>query len=705
MPRTTPPPGHTPLVALPVVSLDLETTGLDVTRDRVVQIGLVDLDGERLAENSAFETRIDPEIPMPAPAARITGLSDEDLAGAPRLAEILPDLAGRLSGRVLIGHHIAFDLAILRNEAARLGIVWRDPPCLDLAHLLAGLEPRLADLGFESVLGYLGVAIRGRHDALGDATMAAEGYQRLCPMLVKAGIRTLAEAQALTDRRPELRRREIEAGWHGGAGAEGPSGGTAPAPGRLDGIVFARRLREVMSAPPVHAAPQTSVTDAAATMIERRIGALLVGEPSLAPVGIVTERDLLKSLLADRRTGAAEATVAEIMSQPVESLGEDEFVYRALGRMDRLAVRHLAVTRPDGSAAGIISQRDLLMHRGRSEALIKDAVDTAASDADLAAAFAQVPAAADGLLQDGLDGLAIAGVVSRELRAATAQAAALALTRLAEDGQGSPPAPWCLLVLGSGGRGESLLGADQDNALVHGGSPEDDPWFAAFGAWIADSLDLAGVPRCTGGVMAANAEWRGTREDWRARVGHWLSRARPEDLLNIDIFFDMVPVAGAPELADGIRREAVAAASRNPPFLGLLARSLSGIVPRLGLFGGLPVEDGRFDVKRNGLLPLVSLARSLALADGIDAVSTPGRLAAVAERGRLGRADVEGLAELHRILMTALVGQQLRDLEAGIKVSNRVAAAALSKRDTTAIRDGLKRLAGIIGDIHGLMAR
>ncbi len=702
MPGTIPPPGHTPLVALPAVSLDLETTGLDVTRDRVIQIGLITLDHGSIIEEGTFETRIDPEISIPAPAARITGLSDADLAGAPRLAEAMPGLIRRLAGRVVIGHHIAFDLAVLRHEASRLGIAWHDPPSLDIAHLLAGLEPRLADLGFESVLAFLGITVRGRHDALGDATMAAEAYQALLPNLAGAGIRTLAQAQVLTERRPELRRREIEAGWHAGRREDGSSTAPASEPGRLDGIVFSRRLGEVMSAPPVFAAPETPVTDAAAILIERRIGALLVGEASGPPIGIVTERDLLASLVGRGYPGA---TVADVMSRPVASLPEDEFVYRAIGRMDRLGVRHLAVSRLGGSAAGIISQRDLLAHRGRSEALIKDSVDTAESDTELAAALAQVPSAAAGLLRDGLDGTSIARVVSRELRAGTARAAELALRRLSEENLGSAPAPWCVLVLGSGGRGESMLGADQDNALIHAGGPADDAWFAAFGERIADSLDIAGIPRCTGGVMAANAEWRGTRQAWRERVGDWLGRSRPEDLLNIDIFFDMVPVAGTLSLAEGLRQDAVAMAARNRPFLGLLAQSLSGITPKLGMFGGLPVEDGRFDVKRNGLLPLVSLARSLALADGSDALSTPDRLTHVADRGRLGQTDVEGLIELHRSLMTALVAQQLRDLLDGVKISNKVTVAALSKREITLIRDGLKRLAGIIGDIHGLMAR
>ena len=98
-----------------------------------------------------------------------------------------------------------------------------------------------------------------------------------------------------------------------------------------------------------------------------------------------------------------------------------------------------------------------------------------------------------------------------------------------------PAAPWCVLLLGSGGRGESLLSADQDNAIVHAGSEEDDAWFAALGSHLADLLDEAGVRRCQGGIMAANAEWRGSVPAWRERVAGWLRRSAPEDLLHVDI--------------------------------------------------------------------------------------------------------------------------------------------------------------------------
>ncbi len=111
-----------------------------------------------------------------------------------------------------------------------------------------------------------------------------------------------------------------------------------------------------------------------------------------------------------------------------------------------------------------------------------------------------------------------------------------------EQGRGGAPCRFAVLVLGSAGRGESLLALDQDNAIVfergEQGGPEDQ-WFEAMADRMNRLLHTAGVPLCKGGVMAKNAVWRGSLDAWRARVSGWLERSRPTDLLSVDTFFDL----------------------------------------------------------------------------------------------------------------------------------------------------------------------
>ena len=275
MPGARRPPSHTALAALPALALDLETTGLDVANDRIVQIGAVAMRGPMVLDEPRIDTRVNPGVPIPASSTRIHGLTDPEVADAPRLAEVIERLAETLSGRVVIGQNIRFDLAVLRHEAARIGVPWRDPPVLDVSHLAGALDRGLVDLGLESLANRFGVTIEARHDAFGDGLAAARIFIALLPRLREADVRTLGEAEAFAVRRPDLVRREVEAAWHSTPG-EAPDAPSLPLLVRIDSFLYLRRLDEVMSAPARSITPEVTLRAAA------RIMALLGAEDHTA---------------------------------------------------------------------------------------------------------------------------------------------------------------------------------------------------------------------------------------------------------------------------------------------------------------------------------------------------------------------------------------------------------------------------------------
>jgi hypothetical protein len=84
--------------------------------------------------------------------------------------------------------------------------------------------------------------------------------------------------------------------------------------------------------------------------------------------------------------------------------------------------------------------------------------------------------------------------------------------------------------------------------------------------------------------MAREPAWRGSVDTWRSRVGQWLTRSAPEDLLSVDIFFDATVVSGEVPLADGLIADARARAAGAPGFLKLLAASSPSAPASLGFF-------------------------------------------------------------------------------------------------------------------------
>ena len=456
---------------------------------------------------------------------------------------------------------------------------------------------------------------------------------------------------------------------------------------QLDSFPYRHRLSAVMTSPVASAPATLALGEAARRMDERNISSLLIdGDTPGQVVGIVTERDVLRAV-AQHGNAALALPLSAVMSTPVHSLPEASYVYLALGRMDRLGVRHLAVTGDDGRVVGIITARHLLRQRVGKALALGDQLAVALDAVGMGAVRRALPALARGLLAERVPVLDVAGVLSQVLRDLTARAAELALDEL-----GPAPAPWCVLVLGSAGRGETLLSADQDNALIHAGRSADNAWFAAFGQRINALLHDAGVPLCRGGVMAGNPAWRHDLAGWRATVEHWVSAARPEDLLSVDIFFDFHPVSGDPALAAELRAWVLQRAAASPGFLKNMAAELDNAQPPLDLLGRFRTEDGRVDLKLGGMWPVVAAARVLALRHGIAATGTAERLAALAAAGHLNETDAAGLGELHADCLGHMLDQQIADLDAGREPSPRVDIKRLSRLRSQRLRDALRRI-------------
>ena len=432
----------------------------------------------------------------------------------------------------------------------------------------------------------------------------------------------------------------------------------------------------------------------------------LRGQPTFPlDTGIVTERDILRALAA-HGAEALSMPVRQFMSAPLAVVPADAFMYRAFGRMNRLTVRHLGVVDEAGNIVGALSARDLLRFRVGEAIALGQEIDEAHDAHDLGAAWAKLPEVVTALLAEGVPVRDIAAVISRELGALTSQAAVIATARMHAAGYGGPPCRYAVAVLGSAGRGESLLALDQDNALVFAagapGGPED-LWFEQLGSHIADILHEVGVPYCKGGVMAKSPQWRGSLATWRDRIAAWIRHSQPEDLLSVDIFFDMRPVYGDGALCIELWREGFDAARGNATFAKLLAETAGTVVPALGLFGQFKTVDGRLDLKRAGLFGIVSAARVLAVRYHIVERATPARLAGVKALGIGGESDLDALIDAQAVFLDLLLAQQIADLEHGTPPSNAVAVKALSRRDRERLRTALEAVRHLDRLTHDLL--
>ena len=340
-------PGERPLLAVDAVVLDTETTGLDPARARIIQIGAVRIRSGRLAPGEVFDTLVDPREPIPPASTRIHGIDDREVAGAPTFAATVEALEQWLGDALVIGHAIGFDLAILKRETERLGRPWRKPRALDTRLLARIANPDLPDVSLEVLASWLGLEeITGRHTALGDARATAAIFLALVPRLRDKGIRTVAEAESASRRLTDAMDAQHRAGWVEIADAVRDAERSLA---RIDSYPYRHRVHEVMSAPLLTASPDEPLQAALDRMVDARVSSLIILPPGpdqprpAGEAGIVTERDILRAL-ARRGATALQEPVSTAMSKPIATVPADAFVYRAMGRMSRLGIRHLGAT-------------------------------------------------------------------------------------------------------------------------------------------------------------------------------------------------------------------------------------------------------------------------------------------------------------------------------------------------------------------------
>jgi CBS domain-containing protein len=676
----------TPLIALDAVVVDTETTGLDPRKSFIIELGAVRLVAGRIDPAQYFRSLVRPRESIPVKSTAIHGIDDGKVAAAPAFADVWPRFSSFVGDDVVIGHTLGFDLSVLQKECERNSISWKRPRGLDTQLLAQLAEPNLAGYSLEQLANWLGVELSGRHSALGDALTTARVFHALVPKLRDRGIRTLAEAMQACRSLSEALAMQRPAGWVDVADLPMREQAVRSLD-RFDSYPYRHRIRDVMSAPPQIIAADRPLTDALSRMIADRVSSLFVcpaGQESQAlaatEAGIITERDVLRAL-AIEDVDALRLPIDQFMSRPLAAIPAEAFVYRAIGRMQRLKVRHLGVVDNSGLVVGALSARDLLRLRASEAISLGDEIDQADNVHDLGKAWAKLPRVASSLLAEGVPSADIAAVISRELGALTRQTAVLAEQRMRADGRGEPPCAYSMAVLGSAGRGESLLAMDQDNALIfeHGepGGAED-RWFGEFAVHVADYLHEVGVPYCKGGVMAKNPQWRGSLATWRERVADWITRSDPADLLAVDIFFDMRGVHGANALAETLWRDAFDFAKGQAAFAKLLAEAAGELEPGLTFFGGINTEQGRIDLKKAGLFGVVTAARVLAIRHHILERSTPRRIAGVMGLQLGSEQDLEALAEAQMIFLSLILDQQIDDIEHGRPATNSVLVKRLS---------------------------
>lgn len=191
-------PMNPALAPEPLVFVDLETSGANFANDRIIEIGLLEVDGRGAREWSVL---VNPETPVSPFITGLTGIDDAMLSSAPPFRQLAPSLLEKLRGKLLVAHNARFDYGFLKCEFKRLGIDFRSPT-LCTVKLSRKLFPQHHRHNLDTLVARHGLSVAGsRHRALADARLLWDLWQCWHGQLAAE---TIQQAVANIVGRPEL---------------------------------------------------------------------------------------------------------------------------------------------------------------------------------------------------------------------------------------------------------------------------------------------------------------------------------------------------------------------------------------------------------------------------------------------------------------------------------------------------------------------
>jgi CBS domain-containing protein len=453
-----------------------------------------------------------------------------------------------------------------------------------------------------------------------------------------------------------------------------------PVPHRMSASITTIMSRDVLTV-----SPSSSIREVATAMSHRRVSSAVVwADDGLQ--GIVTDRDLRVRCLAEGLS--AQCPISDIMTSNPNCLDQSASVFDVTLMMTQSGIHHVPVV-DSGKLVGMITTSDLMLSKQDDPVYLVTHIGRQNSIASIQAMLGDLPSLMVSWSRSGMR----AQHVSR-LLTAISDAVVIRLLQLAEREYGEAPVKYCWVGFGSQGRGEQLLGADQDNGMIleRGVSGEEAKWFERVATFVCDGLAACGYRYCPGGIMATTDDWRVSLAQWQETVQKWTRTPTSDAVMRVTIFFDLRGIYGSTELADALQATMLAQAQANTIFIAALAGNALDASPPLGVFRRFIVEqDGEhkesLDMKKRGILPITDIARLHSLANGIAAVNTDERLLALARDGVLQIRDARNLTDALHTLQQVRIEHQCARVAEGEKVDNYIKPRALGTLGKEQLRD------------------
>jgi PAS domain S-box-containing protein len=432
-----------------------------------------------------------------------------------------------------------------------------------------------------------------------------------------------------------------------------------------------------------------SIRRVAMLMSQKQCEAVLVTSQEGEFLGIVTNHDMRERVVANQAN--PDAKVISIMTAPVISVSERALVFEAALVMHDENISSLAVSDSSGALTGMISRSDLLKLQGYSAVSLIQSIQVAETPEEIAVRREKLPVLVKAILDSGSQPQNVTRIISNLSDVSIRKLIKLAISEL-----GEPPVPFAFVVMGSVGREEQTLCTDQDNAIIYADhlsadqSDEVQRYFLALSRKVCGWLDQVGYAYCPGNIMASNPDWCQPLEKWKGYFTSWMASAGPQQLLEINIFFDFRAVFGEKALVDELRYHIQSTWPHYPFFISLLAENAFRYRPPMRIFGTLisssSEQQSVFDVK-DALMPIVNIARAQALKHHITETNTLERVQRLYELGVMDEHEYSEILLVYNFLMQLRLKQQAIAAKTGGNINNLINLKSMTEIEQMTLKN------------------
>ncbi|MFE3291282.1 putative nucleotidyltransferase substrate binding domain-containing protein [Rhodococcus sp. NPDC059234] len=448
-----------------------------------------------------------------------------------------------------------------------------------------------------------------------------------------------------------------------------------------------RPAGELLRGPAVCCSPDASVKDAAQAMTAagRRHVLVPLGDGEW---GIFTDGDLRRRVVAAGLDTAAPVRVA--VTAPARTVPADRLGADVLMDMLEHGVRHMPVLSARGEPLGVLEDTDLLATATRGGFVLRRTIAQATDPDEMTAAAARVPELIVGLWRARVAALDVSAILSVLMDAAVAGAA-----RMVRD-DSLCAAAW--LTLGSVARREAMPGSDVDSAMVWpdtADGPDVRQAALTCAGRVHGLLDECGFRADQKGALASRPRFARPESGWLTALDGWLADPYTDQgVVMISLLADSRIATGPADLD-----LAAAAADRlraSPDASRLLLREAVEDKARMhSLREILTRRTDTVDLKAQGVMPIVNIARWAGLAAESVEAATPARLRAAASAGLLPEDDARVLAESFDVLAQIRLRHQCEQLERGDQPTDVVTLHDLTPLCRSLLANAIREIAGV----------